>query len=427
MNGSTAKQKLYQMLQTGRPEGRLDIPLDSPLPRYAGFSMLAAAAALLLTTIITYCRLDGFVGIFKAIFNFQTFLNLLLAYAPFVIIALLKNHNFTLFLIPVILLNLNNLRTVPIIFQLADHGSPLYALLNFIVFLCPIYLLVMVILIITEKLTDKKQIVYLLAIPVAVIAAICVIQLLISLGSNLTYVIQSGIRNGAASALARLFSNVLVNLISGLIGLAGNICLYAAYPLLALSLDNDPAKEYFVTGTTVDENGELVTDQLQIEKNVGLCIVFSIITCGIYSLYWLYTMVKKIRLLNHDRSSFIGEYLCLILVPFYVIYWFYTAVPRLYRGAAGKNIYLSDNRTLYLILSIFVPIAAYAILQADLNTVAKQLRGEIQTQPLQPAPSAAPVQNVSAADELAKFKKLLDDGVITQEEFDAKKKQLLGL
>ena len=33
----------------------------------------------------------------------------------------------------------------------------------------------------------------------------------------------------------------------------------------------------------------------------------------------------------------------------------------------------------------------------------------------------------SDADELGKYKKLLDDGVITQEEFDAKKKQILGL
>ena len=37
------------------------------------------------------------------------------------------------------------------------------------------------------------------------------------------------------------------------------------------------------------------------------------------------------------------------------------------------------------------------------------------------------VQPISSADEIAKFKKLLDDGVISQEEFDAKKKQLLGL
>ena len=37
------------------------------------------------------------------------------------------------------------------------------------------------------------------------------------------------------------------------------------------------------------------------------------------------------------------------------------------------------------------------------------------------------VQQASAADELKKFKELLDMGIITQEEFDAKKKQLLGL
>ena len=36
-------------------------------------------------------------------------------------------------------------------------------------------------------------------------------------------------------------------------------------------------------------------------------------------------------------------------------------------------------------------------------------------------------QPSSAADEIRKFKELLDCGIITQEEFDAKKKQLLGI
>jgi hypothetical protein len=35
-------------------------------------------------------------------------------------------------------------------------------------------------------------------------------------------------------------------------------------------------------------------------------------------------------------------------------------------------------------------------------------------------------QNTSAADEIVKFKKLLDTGIITQEEFDKKKSTLLG-
>ena len=38
-----------------------------------------------------------------------------------------------------------------------------------------------------------------------------------------------------------------------------------------------------------------------------------------------------------------------------------------------------------------------------------------------------PVAPISIADEITKFKKLLDDGVITQEEFDKKKKQLLDM
>lgn len=44
-----------------------------------------------------------------------------------------------------------------------------------------------------------------------------------------------------------------------------------------------------------------------------------------------------------------------------------------------------------------------------------------------PVSSTTIVQNTSDADELKKYKDLLDNGVITQEEFDAKKRQLLGL
>lgn len=43
------------------------------------------------------------------------------------------------------------------------------------------------------------------------------------------------------------------------------------------------------------------------------------------------------------------------------------------------------------------------------------------------ANQGAPTQALSGADEILKYKKLLDDGILTQEEFDAKKKQLLGL
>jgi len=46
----------------------------------------------------------------------------------------------------------------------------------------------------------------------------------------------------------------------------------------------------------------------------------------------------------------------------------------------------------------------------------------IKNQPQQPT-----ISNVSVADDIKKFKELLDMEAITQDEFDAKKKQLLGL
>lgn len=43
------------------------------------------------------------------------------------------------------------------------------------------------------------------------------------------------------------------------------------------------------------------------------------------------------------------------------------------------------------------------------------------------AKQATDVDTMLKADELKKYKQMLDDGTITQEEFEAKKKQLLGL
>ena len=63
-----------------------------------------------------------------------------------------------------------------------------------------------------------------------------------------------------------------------------------------------------------------------------------------------------------------------------------------------------------------------AQIEALYDTLTQMLAAQQQSET---ATSAAP--QISSADELMKFKALLDSGVITQEEFDAKKKQLLGL
>lgn len=61
---------------------------------------------------------------------------------------------------------------------------------------------------------------------------------------------------------------------------------------------------------------------------------------------------------------------------------------------------------------------------AAANKAIEENKKANRTAPVAPAPV---VQAASNADELKKYKDLLDSGVITQEEFDAKKKQILGL
>lgn len=65
----------------------------------------------------------------------------------------------------------------------------------------------------------------------------------------------------------------------------------------------------------------------------------------------------------------------------------------------------------------------------SLNGIAKEVADYCKKQVVEAhKPKVAQVvQQTSAADELLKYKQLLDAGVITQEEFDAKKKELLGL
>lgn len=69
------------------------------------------------------------------------------------------------------------------------------------------------------------------------------------------------------------------------------------------------------------------------------------------------------------------------------------------------------------------------MLNKKYNATARRIKEYIEQKIMErnQSPEIVVAQQNSAADEIAKFKSLLDQGVITQDEFDAKKKQLLGL
>ena len=106
------------------------------------------------------------------------------------------------------------------------------------------------------------------------------------------------------------------------------------------------------------------------KRKIGICILLSFVTFGIYLIYWKYLLVKNTRELKNNRSSCVGEMLCLIFVPFYSLYWWFT------RGKTVKNVFTESgyhaagNSILYLILGIFgLEIVSMAIMQNDFNSL----------------------------------------------------------
>ena len=110
------------------------------------------------------------------------------------------------------------------------------------------------------------------------------------------------------------------------------------------------------------------------EKNIAVCIILAIVTCSIYMWFWMYNMIKKIRMLANDTSDMIGEYLLLMLVPYYNVYWVYTRGKKISEEAARRGIQITDNSVLYLILNLLgLQIVSYAMMQNDLNKLARML------------------------------------------------------
>ena len=109
-------------------------------------------------------------------------------------------------------------------------------------------------------------------------------------------------------------------------------------------------------------------------RDLAVAIILSIITCGIYGIYWFIVMTEDVNALTDDHKTSGGMAFVLTLVTcgIYGIYWAYSMGKRMYeyQSARGENV--SDNSVLYLVLTIFgFGIVVYALLQDTLNKYAE--------------------------------------------------------
>jgi len=95
-------------------------------------------------------------------------------------------------------------------------------------------------------------------------------------------------------------------------------------------------------------------------RNIFLVYLFSIITLGIYAIYWMVSTKNEINSLGAKIPT--GW---LLIVPIANFYWIYR-----YCEGFDQNVKKDNNTILWFILSILLGIIMPAIVQSELNKLA---------------------------------------------------------
>lgn len=104
------------------------------------------------------------------------------------------------------------------------------------------------------------------------------------------------------------------------------------------------------------------------KRKIWSCILLSIVTLGIYGIYWKYLLVKNLRFVQKNTDGCAGEMLCLLFVPFYSLYWWYTSGEQLKQKFNQNACSLTGNGFVYLMLGILgLEIVSMSIMQSDFN------------------------------------------------------------
>ena len=111
------------------------------------------------------------------------------------------------------------------------------------------------------------------------------------------------------------------------------------------------------------------------ERNIALCIILSLVTCGIYAMYWLYCLATDMNTITKDENSTSSGgmviLLSLVTCGIYHIYWMYktgAAIDSINARKGGS----SSNGIIFLLLSLFgFAIVGYALTQDFLNKQSK--------------------------------------------------------
>ena len=108
-------------------------------------------------------------------------------------------------------------------------------------------------------------------------------------------------------------------------------------------------------------------------RSIATCIILSLVTCGIYALYWFVTLTDDTNAVSGEPGTSGGTALVLSLVTcgIYYFYWCYKVGDKLDRARAYNNQPIGSFNIVFLLLGIFgLGVIVYALAQNEVNKYA---------------------------------------------------------
>lgn len=108
-------------------------------------------------------------------------------------------------------------------------------------------------------------------------------------------------------------------------------------------------------------------------RDIAVAIILSLVTCGIYGIYWFIKLNDEINTITgntQDTSGGVAFLLSIVTCGIYTFFWMYKMGEKLDNHYVANGMASGSRGVLYLVLSLFgLGIVSYALMQDSVNKI----------------------------------------------------------
>ncbi len=105
-------------------------------------------------------------------------------------------------------------------------------------------------------------------------------------------------------------------------------------------------------------------------RSVAMVVILSIVTCGIYGLYWYWCAMKELDEAGQSSNMPVIAQFLLLFVYVGGIIFAINADNNINAIRGAKGLPAKDNKIIWIVLFILIPVVGMALVQNEMNEIA---------------------------------------------------------